>query len=161
MIAGTVAGGAMQFAGSQQAAAGHRLAAQERSASAQFEQQQLEVQAQTARTAADQAEARRREELTSNLETIQAIRAGRGVGASPTGEAVMTSAIEDQEREINIERLNFLTKADLSQRASVLAGRKAKTSLLAGELQARSDTLSGYAGLANTATKAASIYRYG
>lgn len=116
-------------------AKGARMAGEEAARSAEFERQQLEIQAQTARTNADQAEAARRNELTSNLETIQAIRAGRGVGGySPTGEAIMTSAIDEQERAIATERANYLSKADLSKRAAEMAGRKARTSLLAGKL---------------------------
>lgn len=131
--AATVAGGALSAYGSS-------MAGKEAARAAEFEKQQLEIQAQTAKTAADQAEARRREELTSNLETIQAIRAGRGVGSnSPTGQAILTSAIDTQERDIGIERANYLVKADLSRRAAELAGRKAKTSLLAGNIGAGAD----------------------
>lgn len=133
LIASIVGGTAVQ-------AIGHSMAGQEASRAAEFEQQQLQIQAQTSRTAADQAEARRRDELTSNLETIQAIRAGRGVGAGAPGEtALLTSVIDDQERNIGIERFNYLQKADLSRRAALLQGRKAQTSLLAGDLAVASD----------------------
>jgi ABC-type lipoprotein release transport system permease subunit len=143
----TVAGGVTQAVGSV-------MAGREAAMSSEFEKQQLEIQAQTAHIAADQAETKRRTELTSNLETIQAIRAGRGVGSSsPTGQAILTSGIDQQERDIATERFNYLQKADLSQRASELAGRKARTSLLAGYLGAASDILSA-------GSKAASIYGY-
>jgi hypothetical protein len=146
-IAATVAGAATQAAGSI-------MAGREQSAAAQFEQQQLDIQSKTAMIAADQAEAKRREELTSNLETIQAIRAGRGVGAnSPTGEAILTSATDDAESDIATERFNARQKADLSSRAAEMAGRKARTSLLAGYVGAGADILSGVG-------KAASIYAY-
>jgi hypothetical protein len=147
MIAAIVGGTAVQ-------AYGHQMAGQEASHAAEFEQQQLQIQAQTQKTAADQAEARRRDELTSNLETIQAIRAGRGVGAGAPGEtALLTSVIDKQERDIGIERFNYLQKADLSQRAALLAGRKAQTSLLAGDLAAASDIFGGI-------TRATSLYAY-
>ena len=151
LIAGAAAA---TVGGTALSAAGSNLAGQESARAAEFERQQLEIQSQTARTAADQAEEQRRKELVSNMETIQAIRAGRGVGASsPTGQAILTSAIEEEERGIRIERANYLSKADLSRRASELAGRKARTSLLAGQLEAGSTIFSGVA-------KAASLYAY-
>lgn len=127
-VVSTVGGGIIK-------AQGAKMAGEETARAAEFERQQLEIQAQTERTAADQAEAQRRRDLTSNLETIQALRAGRGVGASsPTGTAILTNEIAEQERNINIERANARSRADLSRRASLLAGRKARTSLLAGQL---------------------------
>lgn len=147
MMIGTAAGGATSAFGSI-------MAGREQSRAADFERQQLEIQAQTSLTAADQMEARRREELTSNLETIQAIRAGRGVGSnSPTGEAILTSAITDEESDIATERFNLRQKSDLSRRAAIMAGRKSRTSLLAGDLSAASSIFSA-------ATRAGSIYAY-
>jgi hypothetical protein len=104
---------------------------------AAFEAEQLKVQEQMTRTAAQQEEARRREELTANLETIQAIRAGRGVGeASPTAMAIFDSVTEDEERDIGIARFNYLQRADLARRSAELAGGRARTSLLSGYLGA-------------------------
>lgn len=129
-IAAVVAGGAMQATGSI-------MAGQEKARSALFEQNQLQIQSQQAKTAADQSEANRRNALVSSLETIQAIRAGRGVGAaSPTALAGIGGSIEETERNITAERSNYLTRADVSSRAASLAGTKAKTSLLAGYLGA-------------------------
>lgn len=121
------------------------MAAGERSAAAEFEQQQYAQQAQAMRTASMQDEAARRRELTSNLETIQAIRAGRGVGSgSPTAMAIYDNAINLSEDDIAASKANFSAKADLAQRASYLSGRKASTSLLAGALGAVS-TVAGSA----------------
>lgn len=134
------------------------MAGQERSRAAAFEQQQLlgqqeqlRVQAENTRIAADQAEARRREGLVSNIESIQSIRAGRGVGsASPTGMAILDSIITNAERDIGTERYNYLTKADQSRMeaentglAASMAGRKSKTSLMAGYLDAAGTVASG------------------
>lgn len=132
-------------AGSVASAAGTTMQGKAASEAALFEQQQLQIQEQQNRTAAEQAEARRREELTRNLETIQAIRAGRGVGAaSPTGRAIFDDIILDAERDFLTERSNYLTAADLSSRAATMAGRKAQTSLLAGYLGGASDLASGF-----------------
>jgi hypothetical protein len=124
-------GGTAASAGSQMMAAG------EKSAAAQFESQQYEQQAQAARTAAVQDEAARRRDLTSNLETIQAIRAGRGVGSgSPTAMAIYDNITDRSEDDIATSKANFAAKADLSRRASILSERKSSTSLLAGALGA-------------------------
>ena len=138
-------------AGAGVQAYGSHMAGVETSRAAEFERQQLEIQAQTQHIAADQAEARRREELTSSLEHIQAIRASRGVGSnSPTGTAILTSAIDDEERAIATERFNHMQAADIARRAALMAGRKARTSLLAGDLTAAS-------GLFSTASRAANL----
>lgn len=143
----TVAGGAT-------AAYGAHMSGVETARAAEFQKQQLDIQAQTAHTDADQAEAKRRNELTSQLETAQAIRAGRGVGSnSPTADAIFTSAIDTAEGDISTSRFNYMQSADLSRRASLMAERKARTSLLAGDLTAASDIFS-------TTGKAASIYAY-
>lgn len=137
----TVGAGAMQ-------AVGTLASAGQASAAADFEADQYRIQAQQQRTAAAQEEAQRREELTSNLETIQAIRAGRGVGSnSPTGNAILTSTTEDEMRDMRIARLNMLERADLSQRAAFLSRRRGQTSLLTGNLSAGADIL-------NSATRA-------
>jgi len=129
------------------------MAGNERSRAAAFEseqlkgqQTQLEVQAENTRIAADQAETARREGLVANMEHIQSIRAGRGVGeASPTGLAILDSLVGNTERDIGTERYNYQTKADgyrmsadNAALASTMSARKAKTSLIAGYLDAGS-----------------------
>jgi hypothetical protein len=120
------------------ASAGSQLmAAGQQSAAAEFESQQYAQQAQAAKTAAMQDETARRSELTSNLESIQAIRAGRGVGSSsPTAMAIFDSGISKSEDDIAASKANYAAKADLSQRASILSQAKSSTSLLAGTLGA-------------------------
>jgi hypothetical protein len=125
-IAAAVIGGATSAAGSI-------MRGRAEAGSAQFQQQQLQVQEERYRTAASEKEAQRRRDLTSSLETIQAVRAGRGVGeGSPTGMAILQNAIDSGERDISIERANFLTSADTARRASIMAGQKASNSLLSG-----------------------------
>lgn len=144
----TVAGSGLQAFGSIQRG-------KEEARASQFEKQQYEIQEQQTKTAAAQSEAKRRDDLTSSLETIQALRAGRGVGAtSPTGEAIFTSSVDDVEGDIAIERANYATKADQSRRAALMSDRKSKTSLLAGYLGAGEAIASG-------ATKAYSLQKYG
>lgn len=150
-------------------ATGSIMAGNEKARQANFEsqqyqgqQRQLQIQEQNTRTAADQAETRRREELTSNMETISAIRAGRGVGeASPTGMSIFSALIGNSERDINTERFNYLQKADTTRIAaenagiaSSMAAGKAKYSLLAGYLGAGADIAKGiYTYASPSATK--------
>lgn len=116
---------------------GQLMSAGEKSASSQFESQQYAQQAQAARTASLQDETARRLDLTSNLETIQAIRAGRGVGSSsPTAMSIYDNTIGRSEDDIAASKANYAAKADLASRASILSERKSSTSLLAGALGA-------------------------
>lgn len=139
----------MSVAGAGLSAYGQMQQGRYASQAAMFEQQQLQTQARMYRTAADQAEARRREELTSNIETIGALRAGRGVGAtSPTAMAIFNKTISDAEEDIATERVNYLTRADLSERAGIMAERKARTSMLAGQIGAASTIFSTGASIA-------------
>lgn len=120
-------------------AGGQLMAAGQKSAAADFETQQYEQQAQAAKTASMQEEATRRRDLTSSLETIQAIRAGRGVSSgSPTAMAIYTDSIGRSEDDIAASKANYAAKADLASRASILSAKKAQSSLLAGDLEAAS-----------------------
>ncbi len=110
--------------------------------SAEFERKQLEI------SAAAQAETARRDEAETAFETIMALRAGRGVGTtSPTARAIFEKISNDTEREVAIERSNFLQKADLNRRAAFLAERKGKASLLAGKIGAAAAIVNAGAGL--------------
>lgn len=135
--------GAM-IGGTALSATGSVMSGQERSNAAQFEASQYHIQEQQARTAALQDEAARRRDLTTSLETIQAIRAGRGVGSdSPTGTAILSSATGLAEDDILASRANYTSRADLANRASLLSERKARTSLLSGYLGAGESIVSG------------------
>lgn len=126
----------------------------EKAAAAEFEADQYRTQAQQARTAAAQDEAAKRRDLTSNLEAVQAIRAGRGVGsASPTGMAIFDNAVNLSEDDIATSRANYLSKADLSNRASILSSRKASGSILAGYI-------GGATAVADGAFKGATLGKY-
>lgn len=134
------------------------LQAREQSKAASFESEQLQIQSDQYKTAAAQDEANRRRELESNLETIQSIRSGRGVGlSSPGGRATLDAVTTAEERDIGIAKSNYLTQSDLSLRASGMAAEKAKTSLLAGYLGAAGTAASGvfkYGTMGNTSSRA-------
>jgi hypothetical protein len=131
-------------AGTALTATSQVLQGREQSKAAQFEAEQLRIQEQQFRTQAAQEEARRREQLTENLETIQAIRSGRGVGlTSPGGTAQLADVTSDEERDIAIAKSNLLTRADLSRRMGILSEKRASTSLLAGYLGAAGTVAGG------------------
>jgi hypothetical protein len=145
--------------GAGTSAFGSLSAGGERAAAAQFESQQYAQQAQAAKTASMQDEAQRRRDLTSNLESIAAIRAGRGVGAgSPTAMSIYSSGIANSEEDIAAAKANYAAKADLASRASFLSERRASTSLLAGTLGAVSSVASGAFRYARPYTGRGSIY---
>jgi len=129
--------------GSGATAYGQIMQGREQSRAAQMEADQLRTQQQQIAIASAQDETKRRNDLTASLETIQAIRAGRNVGSgSPTGLAILDSAIEDTSRTISAEKLNYATRSDQAGRAALLSDRKSYMSLLSGDLAAGSTILS-------------------
>lgn len=142
LVAGTVAGSAASAYGSLRSG-------QEKYLDAQFEKEQLKIAEEQNKTAAMQAETARREELTSSLETIQALRAGRNTGTySPTGRAMLGNTVDDAEGDIITERVNYMQRADQNRRAAFLSERKGKASLLAGQIGAFEAVASGATKLA-------------
>jgi hypothetical protein len=152
-------------------AVGSFMAGREKSRAEAFEASNLDAQAaeldrqsQEYQIAGAQTEARRREELTSSLETIMAIRAGRGVGeVSPTAAVIYDSTLSDERRDVRTERYNYLSKAEqarLSARnanlSAGLARKKAKTSLLAGYVGAVGAAASSAANIYDARTARAS-----
>jgi len=131
-------------------AAGKVMAGREQSRAAMFESQQKDREAEELKIAAAQTEARRREHLTSSLETIASIRAGRGVGeGSPTAMASYEEIISDESRDIRTERYNYLSRIEQNRLASQMSKRKARMSLLSGYIDAG-------AGLLDTGSRIAS-----
>lgn len=116
------------------------MAARERAAAAKFEEQQMRIQEQQYRTAASRDEATRRQELNSQIGTIMAIRAGRGVGQfSPTGVTILDDLTERSEGDIGTNKANLLTRADQSRMGADFAARKARMSMVSGGLSALGD----------------------
>lgn len=131
-------------AGTALQATGAVMTGREQAKAALFEQQQYNAQAQNERTAAAQEEARRLEQLTAALGTIQTVRAGRNVGmSSPTGMAILDATTSEQRRDAVQARLNHLQKADQSRMAASMSGSKARYSLLSGFVDAGSAVAGG------------------
>lgn len=147
MMIGLVAG----LAGTVMSARAQAMAGKEQARAALFEEQQYRIQEETAKTAAAQSEARRREELNANLETIQTLRAGRGVGmSSPTGLAILNSTEDAEMRDMRTEKLSHLMRSDQARMAADMSARRAKHSLLAGKMSAGATLFSGAASAFNT-----------
>ena len=111
-------------------------------AALKYEQQQHQQREQQLRTRALQEEAARREELASNLSTIDAIRAGRGLsGTSPTALVIRDDVTDDAMDSMRISRLNILNGAESERQAGVQAGRAASNALTSGYLRAGTSLL--------------------
>ena len=153
------------MAGNERSAAAAFEAQQQRGRSDELlaQQKQLDAEAENTRIAADQAEASRREGLVANIESIQSLRAGRGVGeASPTGMAILDALVGNTERNIGTERFNFLTKADKYRMAGETSARDAENARLAAGMsdrKSKTSLLAGYMGAAGTV--ASSAFKYG
>lgn len=129
--------GPAMILGTAAQAVGGIMASREKSAAAQFEGEQYRIQRQQLLTAAQQDEASRRGNLNASIDTIMAIRAGRGVGqASPTATAIIDDIIGAAERDININRANILARADQSRMSAEFADRRKRMALTAGDIGA-------------------------
>jgi hypothetical protein len=123
---------------------GQQMAGRESDASARFEADQLDRQAKATREAAGQDEAARRRDLESSLETIQVMRAGRGLSLdSPTGQAIVGGVVTAGERDIGISKANYLAKADNMELAAEQTRRKGHASLLAADIGSLTTIASG------------------
>jgi hypothetical protein len=108
-------------------AIGQAQEAKQKSRELKFQQQQYESAAQDELLASTQEEAQRRRELNDTLATIDAMRAARGLSASPGGAVFKASAIANAERDIGINTTNRLVRADANRQSAGFARAGAKT----------------------------------
>lgn len=100
----------------------------------EFKAQQAERQARAARTAADQTDAFLRDELTTTLGNIEAIRAAGGVAAgSPTSEAILAREEDVSERQRRIKVGNIKAQAAESEEGARFYRDAATRSLKAAD----------------------------
>lgn len=115
-----------------------QMAAREQADAFEFEGRGLDRQATRYRSAAAVDEAARRTDLQNSLETIQVMRAGRGLSLdSPTGKAITSGVTERASRDIMTSKSNFLLDAAQSDVSAELSRRKARYAELAGESAAK------------------------
>jgi hypothetical protein len=111
------------------------MAAQEQSHAQEFEAGQYDIQAKRIRSAAAADEAARRTDLASTLENIDVLRSGRGLSLdSPTGRAISQHVTSVGENNILTARTNYLLQAEQSSAQAELSRRKARMSLISGDL---------------------------
>ncbi|MCA1831232.1 MAG: hypothetical protein LC750_00530 [Actinobacteria bacterium] len=111
------------------------LASKEQAEAYEFESRQYERRGKAIRTAAAQDEAKRYDDLESSLETISAIRSGRGVDLdSPTGRAISDSVSAKALTDIRTSKSNYALEATSGDLASALAARKAAFTTYAGQM---------------------------
>jgi hypothetical protein len=133
---------AMMVAGSAVSAGSQIMAGQQQARSAEFEQQQMQREAEVTRINAANSEAAKNREFVSSMNTVEAIRAGRGIGlGSPSSMALLDSSETGNERDIRADKLGYMMKADSFRMGAQMAGEKAKYSLLAGYMGAGSTLL--------------------
>ena len=113
-------------------------------AAAEARAKQREIQAENQEIAAAQEEAQRRRELTDTLETVQAIRASRGLDQrSPTGQEIVRTNVERAGRDIRTGRFNRRQGASRARMAADAARQRGRASATGGFLRAGSSLLNG------------------
>lgn len=130
------------------------------SAAFKAQQQQQQQHEQQLRTRALQDEAARREELTAQLSTIDAIRAGRGLSLdSPTALTIRNDTTDSAMDNMRVSRLNILNGAESARQSAEQSGAAASTALTSGYLSGATSLLDfgaktigtvGSSGLANS-----------
>lgn len=138
---------------------------QAQSAAMKAQQQQQQQREEQLRTRAMQDEAARREELTANLSTIDAIRAGRGLSqTSPTALVLRDDVTGDAMDSMRVSRLNILNGAESERQGAIISGQGASNALTTGYLRAGSSLLDfgakAFGGMGGTAAKESTTGRY-
>ncbi len=124
------------------------------SAALKAQQQQQQQREQQLRTQALQDEAARREELTSQLSTIDAIRAGRGNSlTSPTALTIRDDVTNDAMDNMRVSRLNILNGAESARQSAEQSGAAASTALTSGYMRGATSLLDFGASMTKTGLK--------
>lgn len=106
---------------------------QAQSAALKAQQEQQKQHEDHLRTRAVQDEAARREELVANMNTMDAIRAGRGLsGTSPTALVIKGDVTSDAMDDMRVSRLNILNGAESARQQAEQYGSAASTALTTG-----------------------------
>ncbi|MBK3775927.1 hypothetical protein GAY31_17470 [Azospirillum brasilense] len=135
---------------------------QAHSAALKAQQQQQQQREEQLRTRAMQDEAARREELASNLSTIEAIRAGRGLSqSSPTALVIRDDLTDTAMDDMRVSRLNILNGAESARQSAQQAGNAASNALTAGYLGAGKSLLDFGANMAGGMGGSGSSYTKG
>jgi len=145
----------LTVAGAATKAFAERRQGQAQKAALDYQAQQQRAQAEYTHIQGLQDEAGRRNALTSSLETMNSIIAGRGVGlASPTNEAILTSAADRGETDIGSSKLGYTAKEAQLKTGAELSTQQGAFAEQAGNLSALSTIVGAGAATSN-------LYNYG
>ncbi|BEV44423.1 hypothetical protein [Afipia carboxidovorans] len=139
----------LSLAGAGLSAAGEISKARGQAAGYQFQEAQAQRKAAAARVAADQTDAALREELTTTLGNIGAIRAAAGIDpSSPTTDAIMQreTLISDRNRMIKVGNLN--SQAEANDDAAGYYRYAAESAMNTGYMSAFASVIKGIGGAA-------------
>lgn len=116
--------------------------------------EEMERQRQAARTQALQEETQRRQQLLSDLSTIDAVRAGRGLAAdSPSGATIRSGVREDALTDLANIQDSATLKDDALRRAALQARSDASSARLGGFLGAGTSLLTAGSRLAGISAR--------
>lgn len=116
--------------------------------SADFEAQEMRLQAEREEIAADQDEAARRQEMNDTLATIDAIRAGRGLtGASPTAMTIARTETRDALSDIRTARFSRYSRGQALLRSASNTKSAGRGAMLRSFMSAGAQGLSLGSGL--------------
>ena len=116
--------------------------------SAEFEAQEMRLQAEREEIAADQDEAARRKEMNDTLATIDAIRAGRGLSnATPTAMTVARTTTRDALSDIRTARFSRYSRGQALQRSATNTQSSGRSAMLRSFVSAGAQGLSIVSGL--------------
>jgi hypothetical protein len=120
--------------------AGGLMKGKEEERAAGFERWQYGIQQKQLEAAASRDEAQRRRELRSSVDTILAIRAGRGVGqGTPTENAILDDITQRAHEDILAQRTSLLTRSAVSGQAAAMAERRGRMAVTASYINAIGD----------------------
>lgn len=137
----------LSLAGTAMTAAGDISKARGQATGYQFQEAQAQRKAAAARVAADQTDVAYRENLTTTLGNIGAIRAAAGVDpSSPTTDAIMQheTMISDRARMVKVGNLN--SQAESDDQAASYYQYAANSALNTGYMSAFASVLKGVGG---------------
>jgi len=148
-----VIGAGLTVAGAFMNAKNQRMQGLAQQRAAQYQAQQGRIQADYANIQEKQTEGQQRDALTTSLENISAIQAGRGVGtASPTATAISNNIIDRAERDVATSRLGYEAKKEALRSGATLSEQEGELAKQSGERAAWATMLGAGGQLFNLAS---------
>jgi len=148
-----IVGAGLTVAGAFMNAKNQRMQGRAQQRALQYQAQQQRLQADYANIQEKQTEGQQRDSLTTSLEHIAVIQAGRGVGtASPTVGAINENIVDRAERDVATSRLGFEAKKAALRSGATLAEQEGELAVKAGDRAAIATMLGAGGQLFNLAS---------